>query len=104
MQVVALHAGAIVARSVRWQTTCTVLHHGEETFVVDSPIFPDELDALPGILGQAGWGLSGLLATHADWDHLLGRLAFPSAALGVAETTAARLAAAPGVAARELRA
>jgi glyoxylase-like metal-dependent hydrolase (beta-lactamase superfamily II) len=103
MQVVALHEGIIVARSVKWQTTCTLLHHGDETFVVDSLIYPDELDALPGILQQAGWGLSGLLATHADWDHLLARLVFPDASLGVAETTAARLRAEPGVAARKLR-
>lgn len=93
----------IVARSVKWQTTCTLLHRGDETFIVDSPVFPDELDALPGVLGQAGWGLSGLLATHADWDHLLARLVFPEAPLGVAETSAARLRAEPGVAARRLR-
>jgi glyoxylase-like metal-dependent hydrolase (beta-lactamase superfamily II) len=104
MQVVALHAGVVVARSVKWQTTCTILHHGDETFVVDSLIYPDELEALPGILAQAGWGLSGLLVTHADWDHVLGRLAFPEASVGVAETTAARLRAEPGVAQRELRA
>jgi glyoxylase-like metal-dependent hydrolase (beta-lactamase superfamily II) len=103
VQVVAVHPGVIVARSAKWQTTSTVLHHGEETFVVDSPVFPDELDALPGILAQAGWGLSGLLATHGDWDHLLGRLAFPDASIGVAETTAARLRAEPGVAQRRLR-
>jgi glyoxylase-like metal-dependent hydrolase (beta-lactamase superfamily II) len=103
MQVVALHEGVIVARSVKWQTTCTLLHHGAETFVVDSLIYPDELDALPGILGQAGWSLSGLLVTHGDWDHVLGRLVFPDASVGVAETTAARLRAEPGVAARELR-
>jgi glyoxylase-like metal-dependent hydrolase (beta-lactamase superfamily II) len=71
--------------------------------VVDSPVFPDELDALPGIMGQAGWALSGLLVTHADWDHLLGRLAFQEASIGVAETTAARLRAEPGVAQRRLR-
>jgi glyoxylase-like metal-dependent hydrolase (beta-lactamase superfamily II) len=47
--------------------------------------------------------VSGLLATHADWDHLLGRLAFPEAALGCAESTAARLAAEPGDAQRKLR-
>jgi len=104
VQVVALHAGVIVARSVKWQTTCTVLHQGEETFVVDSPVYPDELDALPGILGQAGWAPSGLLATHGDWDHLLARLVFPDASLGVAETTAARLRGAPGEAQRKLRA
>jgi glyoxylase-like metal-dependent hydrolase (beta-lactamase superfamily II) len=103
VQVVALDPGVIVARSVKWQTTCTLLHHGDETFVVDSLVYPDELDALPGILQQAGWGLSGLLVTHGDWDHLLARLAFPDASLGVAETTAARLRAEPGVAARKLR-
>ena len=30
------------------------------------------------MLEQAGFPVSGLLATHADWDHLLGRLAFPA--------------------------
>ena len=47
--------------------------------------------------------MSGLLATHADWDHLLGRLAFPRASLGCAESTAARLRAEPGDAQRQLR-
>jgi glyoxylase-like metal-dependent hydrolase (beta-lactamase superfamily II) len=72
--------------------------------VVDSPLFPDELEVLPAVLEQAGFPVSGLLATHGDWDHLLARFAFPDAALGVAETTAARLRAEPGVAQRKLRA
>ena len=55
------------------------------------------------MIEQAGFTASGLLATHGDWDHLLGRLAFPGAALGVAETTAARLTGEPGSAQRELR-
>jgi glyoxylase-like metal-dependent hydrolase (beta-lactamase superfamily II) len=96
-----------------WQTTCTIVHRAAaadggddpgECFVIDSPVFPDELDVLPAILSQAGWSLSGLLCTHGDWDHLLARLAFPDAALGCAETTGARLRAAPGAAQRELRA
>ncbi len=103
MQAVALHPEVIVARSVKWQTSCTVLHHGDETFVVDSVIYPSELELLPGLLAQPGWELSGLLVTHGDWDHVLARLAFPEAALGVAETTAARLRAEPGRAARQLR-
>ena len=61
------------------------------------------LEVLPSLLQQAGFPFSGLLATHGDWDHLLGRLAFPGAALGCAETTAARLTGAPGEAARSLR-
>lgn len=107
MQVVSVHADVVVARSEIWQTTCTVVHRGGpgggECFVIDSPILPDELDALPTIVGQAGWELSGLLCTHADWDHLLGRLAFPDAALGGAETTAARLRGAPDEAQLMLR-
>lgn len=66
-------------------------------------MLPEELEALPTVLQQAGWACSGLLATHADWDHLLGRLAWPEAALGCAESSARRLAAAPGEAQRKLR-
>lgn len=104
MRVRALHEDVLVVTSAVWATTCTVVRSGDECFVVDSPVLPHELEALPALLQQAGFGLSGLLATHADWDHLLGRLAFPDAALGVAETTAARLTGSPGEAARELRA
>jgi len=104
MRAVGLHRDVIVVTSRVWQTTCTVVRNGDECFVVDSPVLPDELEILPAVLEHAGFPFTGLLATHADWDHLLGRQAFGSAALGVAETTAARLAAQPGAAARELRA
>jgi glyoxylase-like metal-dependent hydrolase (beta-lactamase superfamily II) len=76
-----------------------------ETFVIDSPVLPEELETLPALLAQAHFPEpSGLLATHGDWDHLLGRLAFPGIALGCAESTAERLQASPGEAQRELRA
>jgi glyoxylase-like metal-dependent hydrolase (beta-lactamase superfamily II) len=104
MRVVSLHEDVLVATSRIWQTTCTVVRRGDEAFVVDSPVLPDELDVLPAVLEQAGFPVTGLLVTHADWDHLLGRLAFPGAAIGCAETTAARLTAEPGAAARALRA
>jgi glyoxylase-like metal-dependent hydrolase (beta-lactamase superfamily II) len=104
VRVVAVHEDVLVATSRVYQTTCTVVRSGEEAFVVDSPVLPDELDVLPALLDQAGFGFSGLLVTHGDWDHLLGRLAFPGAPLGCAETTAARLTGAPGEAARGLRA
>src|SRR3954454_24118295 len=104
MKVVGLHPGVLVATSRVFQTACTVVRDGDECFVVDSPVLPDELEVLPALLEQAGFPFTGLLATHGDWDHVLGRLAFPDAALGVAETTAARLTAEPGDAARKLRA
>jgi glyoxylase-like metal-dependent hydrolase (beta-lactamase superfamily II) len=103
VRVVAVHEDVLVATSRIWQTTCTIVRSGEEAFVVDSPVLPDELELLPALLDQARFGFSGLVATHGDWDHLLGRLAFPDAALGCAETTAARLTGAPGDAARKLR-
>ncbi len=111
MRVVGLHADVLVATSRVYQTTCTVVRGrragedaGAEAFVIDSPVFPDELEILPTLLEQAGFPFTGLLVTHADWDHLLGRLAFPGAAIGCGETTAARLTAEPGAAARALRA
>jgi glyoxylase-like metal-dependent hydrolase (beta-lactamase superfamily II) len=86
-----------------WQTTATALRAGEEALLIDSPYFPDELEALPPLLAQAGFEPDGLLATHGDFDHLLGKLAFPDLPLGVGEETALRLRAEPGAAQRELR-
>jgi len=103
MRALSVHADLIVFISRFWQTTCTAVRAGEEGFVIDSPVYPDELEAVPSVLEQAGFPVSGLLATHADWDHLLGRIAFPRASLGCGETTARRLAAEPGAAQRELR-
>jgi glyoxylase-like metal-dependent hydrolase (beta-lactamase superfamily II) len=86
-----------------WQTNAVALRAGEEAMLVDSPYFPDELEMLPEVLRQSGFQPVGLLATHGDWDHLLGRLAFPEASLGVAESTATRIREQPGVAQKELR-
>ncbi len=104
MRALALHADAIVFVSDVWQTTCTAVRGASEGFVIDSPVYPEELRALPGVLEQAGFPVSGLLVTHGDWDHLLGRIAFPGASLGCPEATAARLTTELGKAQRELRA
>jgi glyoxylase-like metal-dependent hydrolase (beta-lactamase superfamily II) len=103
LRAVAVHSDAIVVTSRLWQTTATAVRAGGEAFLIDSPYFPDELELLPVLLEQAGFVPSGLLATHGDWDHLLGRLAFPGLALGVGSSTAERLRAEPGAAQRELR-
>lgn len=114
MRAVSLHSDVIVVTSAVLQVNCVVVRGARsddvpdaegETFVIDSPVLPDELDALPTLLEQARFRApSGLLATHGDWDHLLGRLAFPALALGCAESTAERLQASPGEAQRQLRA
>jgi len=104
LRAVGLHADVVVASSRAYATSCALVRgDGGEAFCIDSPVYPDELEVLPVMAGQAGFRVAGLLATHADWDHLLGRYAFPDAPLGAAETSAARLTAEPGVAQRELR-
>lgn len=109
MRAVGVHADAVVVTSRMWQTTCTAIRAANsaegrmEAMLIDSPYFPDELDALPTLLRQAGFEVSALLATHADYDHLLGRSAFPELALGLGESSALRLRGEPGVAQKELR-
>jgi glyoxylase-like metal-dependent hydrolase (beta-lactamase superfamily II) len=103
VKAVGLHPDVVVVTSRFWQTTCTLVRSGQEAFCVDSPVLPDELELLPAIAGQAEFRVVGCLATHADWDHLLGRYAFPDAPLGLAESSAARLRNEPGGAQRELR-
>jgi glyoxylase-like metal-dependent hydrolase (beta-lactamase superfamily II) len=103
MRALAIDTDVIVVISAVWQTTATLVRSGDEGFLIDSPVLPEELEALPSLAEQAGFPVSGLLATHSDWDHVLGRLAYPDASLGVAESTAARLQAEPGEAQRALR-
>ena len=103
MRAVGLHEDVVVATSRVYQTTCTLVRSGGEAFCIDSPILPDELEILPALAEQSGFSVVGLLATHGDWDHLLGRYAFPEAPLGCAETTAGRLINEPGAAQRALR-
>jgi glyoxylase-like metal-dependent hydrolase (beta-lactamase superfamily II) len=100
-----------------WQTNAVALRAGDhasaagtarrspsgEAMLIDSPYFPDELEALPGLLAGAGFEPDALLATHADYDHLLGRLAFPGLALGLGESSVMRLHQEPGAAQRDLR-
>jgi glyoxylase-like metal-dependent hydrolase (beta-lactamase superfamily II) len=103
VRAVGLHSDVLVATSRAYQTTCTLVRSGSEAFCIDSPVFPDELEIVPALAEQAGFSVVGLLATHADWDHVLGRYAFPEAPLGCAETTAARLISEPGAAQRSMR-
>jgi glyoxylase-like metal-dependent hydrolase (beta-lactamase superfamily II) len=101
VKAVGLSADVFVVTSRIWQTTCTLIRSGEEAFVVDSPVLPDELELLPAVAEQAGFRMVGRLATHADWDHLLAGYAFPDAPLGVPEASASRLG--DGSAQRRLR-
>lgn len=106
MRALSLHPDVVVVTSSVWQTSATLVRGpGEqpESVLVDSPILPVELDAVRGLAENGGFDVMGLLATHADWDHVLGRLAFPDAAVGLDERSAARLQARIGEPQRRLR-
>lgn len=102
MQALALADDLIVFISRVWQTSATAFRAHDRSFLIDSPVYPDELAALPGVLAQANFDLQGLFVTHADWDHLLARLAFPETPLALGESSAARLLRDPDAAQREL--
>jgi glyoxylase-like metal-dependent hydrolase (beta-lactamase superfamily II) len=103
VQVVAVHPDAIVVTSRIWQTNAIALRSGGEVMLIDSPYFPDELEALPALLRQAGFTPNALFATHADYDHVLARYAFPELTVGVGEPTMVRIRTEPGAVQRELR-
>jgi glyoxylase-like metal-dependent hydrolase (beta-lactamase superfamily II) len=103
LRAVSISPDALVVTSAFWQTNAVALRVDEEAVLIDSPYLPDELDALPSLLAGAGFEPDGLLATHADFDHLLGRMAFPGLTLGLAESSVQRLHESPGQAQRELR-
>jgi glyoxylase-like metal-dependent hydrolase (beta-lactamase superfamily II) len=103
LRAVSVHRDALVVTSTMWQTNAVALRFGDEAMLVDSPYFPDELEALPGLLAGAGFEPDALIATHGDFDHLLGRLAFPGLALGLGEPTVERFHREPGSAQRQLR-
>jgi glyoxylase-like metal-dependent hydrolase (beta-lactamase superfamily II) len=103
LRAVSVSPDALVVTSAFWQVNAVALRAGGEAVLIDSPYLPDELDALPCLLAGAGFEPDGLLATHADFDHLLGRLSYPGLTLGMAELSVERLRREPGAAQRELR-
>jgi glyoxylase-like metal-dependent hydrolase (beta-lactamase superfamily II) len=103
LRAVSISPDALVVTSGFWQTNAIALRAGEEAVLIDSPYLPAELDALPSLLAGAGFEPDGLLATHADFDHLLGRLAFPAMTLGLGESSVEYLQRSPGAPQRALR-
>ena len=103
MRAVSVHPDVLVVTSSFWQLNAIALRAGGEAMLIDSPYFPEELEALPGLLAGAGFEPNALIATHADFDHVLGRLAFPGLALGLGEPSVERLHRARGDGQRALR-
>jgi glyoxylase-like metal-dependent hydrolase (beta-lactamase superfamily II) len=58
-----------ILRSRLWQVNAVLVETGGMTVLVDAPVCPDELAALPRP--------DALAVTHSHFDHVLGRSAFP---------------------------
>ncbi len=78
----------LVHTSRLWQTNAVTVRLGATTVLVDSPVFPDELAALPRP--------DLLVTTHAHFDHVLGQAAFPDLDLHAGPSTLAQLRDDPG--------
>lgn len=85
-----------VLTSRAWRTTCTVAGPGGR-IVIDGPVAPDDVTIL-----AAAARPTDLIATHADWDHLLAPLAFPDARRHAGTATIARVRGGAGDLAHEL--
>ena len=66
-----------------WQTNAVSVEVGGLAVLVDSPVLPDELAALPRP--------DLLVTTHSHFDHVLGQAAFPDLALHAGPSTLAQL-------------
>ena len=62
MRVVSLHPDVLLATSALWQTNCVVVRSGDDAFVIDSPVLPEELEVLPTLLEQSRFPVAGLVA------------------------------------------
>ncbi len=77
---------------------------GGEGFVIDSPVYPDELDALPSVLEQAGFPVSACWPRTPTGTTCSAGSRSPTLSLGLCgDVSAARWRPSPGAAQRSLR-
>jgi glyoxylase-like metal-dependent hydrolase (beta-lactamase superfamily II) len=77
--------------SALWETSSLLLADGREAVLVDPAVSADEVARIAARVAELGVGVTHVLATHADWDHVCGIAAFPAATATMSEATAARL-------------
>jgi len=77
--------------SALWETASLLLAKGNEAVLVDPAISVAEVARIAARVRELGVEVTHVLATHADWDHVCGIAAFPSAVATLSEATAARL-------------
>ena len=79
--------------SALWETSSLLLVEGAEAVVVDPAVSAKEVGRIAARARELGVRVTHVLITHADWDHVCGIAAFPTAVSTMSEATAARLVA-----------
>lgn len=77
--------------SALWETSSLLLATESEAVLVDPAVSVAEVERIAGRVRELGVEVTHVLATHADWDHVCGIAAFPTALATMSEATATRL-------------
>lgn len=76
-----LEGGVRVRQSRLYRMNSVVLAEGGQAAIVDPGILPSEVADIARAVASAGARQVALVFTHGDWDHVLGRSAWPEAAI-----------------------
>jgi glyoxylase-like metal-dependent hydrolase (beta-lactamase superfamily II) len=79
--------------SALWETASLMLAARGEAVLIDPGISVEEVARIAARADDVGVRVTGVLTTHADWDHLCGIAAFPDATAAMGQPAAARMAA-----------
>src|SRR5437868_3327574 len=82
--------------SAVWETSSLLLATEAEAVLVDPGVSVAEVERIAARVRELGVEVTHVLATHADWDHVCGMAAFPTAVATMSEATASRLLARAG--------
>jgi hydroxyacylglutathione hydrolase len=77
--------------SAVWETSSLLLATEAEAVLVDPGVSVAEVERIAARVRELGVEVTHVLATHADWDHVCGMAAFPTAVATMSEATASRL-------------
>ncbi len=74
-----------------WETSSLLLVDGNRAVAIDPGVLPDEIAAVAERARDEKVAVEHVLATHADWDHVVGIAAFPDAVASMGPMAAAKV-------------
>lgn len=74
-----------------WETSSLLLVDGNRAVAIDPGVLPDEIAAVAERARDEKVTVEHVLATHSDWDHVVGIAAFPDAVASMSPAAAANV-------------